>query len=150
MSFVNPSSEKDYGDITITAVDTSNPAGYLDIGTVKYFRTCILFDFSLFFAYSFKNLITDDDNLDLGFKISLYRLFNELNSKLINMLPEYQKNDYSINDKHSDSELGFAVGMTYRLENFYIPMKKGLILIKKLKSIIRSGGCLINGLLEFF
>ena len=57
-------SEKDYGDITITVVDTSNPAGYLDIGTVKYFRTCILFDFSLFFAYSFKNLITDNDNLD--------------------------------------------------------------------------------------
>jgi hypothetical protein len=82
-------SEKDYGDVTITVVDTSNPAGYLEIGTVQFFKTCFLFDYSIFLAYTFKNLITNNDAFDLGFKICLYRLFNELNSKVINMLAEY-------------------------------------------------------------
>ena len=143
-------SEKDYGEITVTVVDTSNQAGYLNIGTIQVIKTCLLFDHSLSLGYTFNNFLSDNDNLDLGLKISFYRLFYELNSDEKIIVPEYQKNDYSLDDKHSYDELGFAVGMKYQLENLQIALAyekgtdfykegKGFYLIGKLPNKWSSG-----------
>jgi predicted porin len=113
----------------------------LKIGTVKGFKTCLLFDHSLSLGYTFKNTISDNDNLDLGLKISFYRLF--LENKLIekNIIPEYQDNDYSFKDKHSYGEWGFAIGMKYRLENMQIGLayERGKDFNKKAKKYYQMG-----------
>ena len=134
-------SEKDYGEITVAAVDTSNPPRYFKIGTVNGFKTCFLFDYSLFFGYAFKNIISDNDNFDLGMKIGFYRLF--LENRLIekNIIPEYQDNDYSYIESHTYSEFGFAIGMKYRLENLQIGLvyERGKNFNQKAKKYYQMG-----------
>jgi hypothetical protein len=113
-------SEKDYGEITASVVDNSNPAGYLEIATVRVFKTCLLFDYSLSLGYTFNNFVSDKNSLDIGLKISWYRLFDKFNTKVINILPGYQENDYSFDESHSYGEWGLTIGMKYRLENLQI------------------------------
>jgi len=134
-------SELDYGEFTGTIVDTSNPAGYLDIVTVRAFKTCHLFDYSLSLGYTFNNFVSDKNSLDIGLKISWYRYSDEFVAKVINILPGYQKDDFSMKNKHSTDEFSFAIGMKYRLENLQIGLvyERGKDFNKKAEKYYQMG-----------